>query len=358
MPGDVEGQLAGEPAAAELAAIAARLRTVDPGAVRAAAAQVLAVGDGVEGSVRAVDRGRAAVEGRWEGAGSAAFGAWVATFATAGEQDRRAIAEAGTTLEGIGTTLEGLQREVDQQAAQALALAGAARRAALTPDAPPELADRMAGDAVRGPTEAARAAVRRAEAELAAAAGRLRGVADEIGAFGALAGPDAEVMAPPPGTSPPRHPADAATAGPGSSSGRGSDAPTGSGAPVVASGVVPPGEVGDWIRQATAILAATGVPPEKMDPAAIATIIERESGGDPNAVNDWDSNAAKGTPSQGLMQTIGPTFDAHKLPGHDDIRNPIDNIIAGVRYAIDRYGSVSQVPGVQAEARGDAYVGY
>lgn len=121
---------------------------------------------------------------------------------------------------------------------------------------------------------------------------------------------------------------------------------------------MPPGDVGDWIRQAMAILQAHGVPVDRMDPAAIATIIERESGGDPNAVNDWDSNAAEGTPSQGLMQTIGPTFEAHKLPGHDDIRDPVDNIIAGVRYAIERYGSVSQVPGVQAEARGEAYVGY
>ena len=58
------------------------------------------------------------------------------------------------------------------------------------------------------------------------------------------------------------------------------------------------------------------------------------------------------------MQTIGPTFEAYKLPGHDEITDPVDNIIAGVRYAVDRYGSVSAVPGVEALARGDAYVGY
>ena len=95
-----------------------------------------------------------------------------------------------------------------------------------------------------------------------------------------------------------------------------------------------------------------------MDPAAIATIIARESGGDPDAINTWDANAERGTPSQGLMQTIGPTFEAYKLPGHDEITDPVDNIIAGVRYAVDRYGSVSAVPGVEALARGDAYVGY
>ena len=120
----------------------------------------------------------------------------------------------------------------------------------------------------------------------------------------------------------------------------------------------PQSQVGDWIREAMAVLQAEGVPLDKMDPDDIATIIEHESGGDPEATNDWDSNAAKGTPSQGLMQTIGPTFDAYKLEGHDEIQDPIDNIIAGVRYAIDRYGSVSQVPGVEAVGRGDAYVGY
>jgi hypothetical protein len=120
----------------------------------------------------------------------------------------------------------------------------------------------------------------------------------------------------------------------------------------------PQGQVGDWIREAMAVLQAEGVPVDKMDPDDIATIIEHESGGDPEATNDWDSNAAKGTPSQGLMQTIGPTFDSYKLDGHEEIKDPVDNIIAGVRYAIDRYGSVSQVPGVEAVARGDAYVGY
>lgn len=95
-----------------------------------------------------------------------------------------------------------------------------------------------------------------------------------------------------------------------------------------------------------------------MNAQDIATIIQHESSGDPNAQNNWDSNAQAGTPSIGLMQTIQPTFDANKLPGHDDIRNPVDNIIAGVRYAIGRYGSVSNVPGVIQVKQGGSYVGY
>jgi hypothetical protein len=123
-------------------------------------------------------------------------------------------------------------------------------------------------------------------------------------------------------------------------------------------GDVPPGQVGDWIKQAMDIMAANGVPMDKVNPQDIAKIIQHESSGDPNAINNWDSNAAKGTPSIGLMQTIQPTFDAYKLPGHDNIRNPVDNIIAGVRYSIERYGSVSDVPGIKGLSNGSGYVGY
>lgn len=123
-------------------------------------------------------------------------------------------------------------------------------------------------------------------------------------------------------------------------------------------GPVPKGQVGDWIKQAMSELQKAGVDTSKINPQDIATIIQHESGGNPNAQNNWDSNAKKGTPSIGLMQTIQPTFDAHKLPGHGDIRNPVDNIIAGVRYAISRYGSISNVPGIKAVHNGGNYVGY
>ncbi|MFP2898621.1 transglycosylase SLT domain-containing protein [Corallococcus sp. 4LFB] len=121
---------------------------------------------------------------------------------------------------------------------------------------------------------------------------------------------------------------------------------------------MPKGEVGDWIKQAMEILKAAGVPVDKMNPQDIAKIIEHESSGNPNAINLTDQNAKDGHPSIGLMQTIQPTFDAFKLPGHDNIRNPVDNIIAAVRYAVDRYGSVSNTPGIQAMNGGSGYVGY
>lgn len=118
------------------------------------------------------------------------------------------------------------------------------------------------------------------------------------------------------------------------------------------------GTVSQWIQQAMQILEASGVPASKINANDIATIIEHESGGNPNAINNWDSNAAAGHPSQGLMQTIPSTFDAYKLPGHDNILNPVDNIVAGVRYAISRYGSTSAVPGIVSLSQGGPYVGY
>jgi uncharacterized protein YukE len=71
-----------------------------------------------------------------------------------------------------------------------------------------------------------------------------------------------------------------------------------------------------------------------------------------------NSNAQAGHPSKGLMQTIDSTFSSHALPGHGNIYNPVDNIIAGVRYALGRYGSIGNVPGIRAVHSGGSYVGY
>lgn len=68
--------------------------------------------------------------------------------------------------------------------------------------------------------------------------------------------------------------------------------------------------------------------------------MQQESSGNPNAINLTDSNAMAGTPSKGLMQVIDPTFLAHKMAGYDNIWAPLDNILASLRYAQSRYGSV------------------
>ena len=71
--------------------------------------------------------------------------------------------------------------------------------------------------------------------------------------------------------------------------------------------------------------------------------MNQESGFNPRAVNDWDSNAKRGTPSKGLMQVIGPTFRAYARPGFDkDIFDPLSNILASIRYTRATYGSLKR----------------
>jgi hypothetical protein len=117
-------------------------------------------------------------------------------------------------------------------------------------------------------------------------------------------------------------------------------------------------QIEGWIREAIGVLAANGtqITEDSMD--EIYTIIIKESNGNPNAVNTWDSNAARGTPSKGLMQCIDPTFRAYKLAGYDDIYAPVDNIIAGVRYTYARYGGFGNHPGLVGISQGSGYVGY
>ncbi|AZV56801.1 transglycosylase SLT domain-containing protein [Clostridium sp. AWRP] len=113
------------------------------------------------------------------------------------------------------------------------------------------------------------------------------------------------------------------------------------------------GNVAEWI---SAAIALTGVSSDWAEP--LAEIIQHESGGDPNSINLWDSNAAAGHPSKGLMQLIDENMSDYHLPGLTDIYNPIANIAAGIKLIQHDYGSVYNVPGVRALAEGRPYVGY
>ncbi len=74
---------------------------------------------------------------------------------------------------------------------------------------------------------------------------------------------------------------------------------------------------------------------------ALLTQMQHESSGNPKAINLWDSNAKKGTPSKGLMQVIDPTFRAYALAPHNkDIWDPLSNMIAAIRYTVSHYGSL------------------
>lgn len=114
------------------------------------------------------------------------------------------------------------------------------------------------------------------------------------------------------------------------------------------------GNVMQWIATA---LALTGTPASWAP--GLATIIQYESGGNPQAINLSDSNAAAGDPSRGLMQTIGATFERYRLQAlPDDIFDPIANLAAAINYIKARYGDIANVPGLVALAQGGAYVGY
>jgi len=75
---------------------------------------------------------------------------------------------------------------------------------------------------------------------------------------------------------------------------------------------------------------------------AVLRRMQRESGGNPQAINRWDINALRGDPSRGLMQTIGSTFNAYAgvFRGRG-IYDPLANIYAGLNYALARYGSLA-----------------
>lgn len=115
-----------------------------------------------------------------------------------------------------------------------------------------------------------------------------------------------------------------------------------------------PVQLQGWVTQAAQI---AGIDPSWI-PALSTIAMHEDSSLNPSQKNLWDSNAKAGHPSEGIMQTIPSTFAAYALPGHTNIDNPIDNIIAAIRYIQAKYGSVWNVPGIVALSHGQPYVGY
>ncbi|MGW2646808.1 transglycosylase SLT domain-containing protein [Streptomyces sp. NPDC001393] len=102
-----------------------------------------------------------------------------------------------------------------------------------------------------------------------------------------------------------------------------------------------PNNLDGWIRQSLAIMAQKGIPGSYN---GIYRNVMRESSGNPYAINLWDSNAAIGTPSKGLLQVIDPTFNAYHVAGTAfNPYDPVANITAACNYAAARYGSIDNV---------------
>ncbi|MET9095476.1 transglycosylase SLT domain-containing protein [Streptomyces cyaneofuscatus] len=114
-------------------------------------------------------------------------------------------------------------------------------------------------------------------------------------------------------------------------------------APAAAAPATYTNDLDGWIKESLAVMAQHGIPGSY---EGIHRNIIRESSGNPNAINNWDSNAVKGTPSKGLLQVIDPTFQAYHVPGTStDSYDPVANITAACNYAADRYGSIDNVFG-------------
>ncbi|WP_445238775.1 tape measure protein [Lacticaseibacillus paracasei] len=111
-----------------------------------------------------------------------------------------------------------------------------------------------------------------------------------------------------------------------------------------------------WRPYVIEALKANGFEASAYQVAAWLKVIQRESNGNPKAINLWDSNAKAGIPSMGLVQTIGPTFNAYKFPGHNDVYNGYDDLLAGIHYMKAIYGSGSsafaRVSGPEGYANG------
>ena len=96
-----------------------------------------------------------------------------------------------------------------------------------------------------------------------------------------------------------------------------------------------------WAGQVKQALAANGLSTSQDMIDRVLRQISSESSGNEKAVqgNIGDINNITGDLAKGLMQTISSTFNANKFPGHGDIFNGYDNLLAALNYAKSRYGS-------------------
>jgi WXG100 family type VII secretion target len=378
-------ELAGYAGGAAVTAAAAKVANADSGAITDAATRLSDAAENGGTYAGEVKKGVTSLDAAWEGTSADAFVAYMGKFAKAGTDIGTAMSEAATALGHAAEAIDQAKQFISTRCDQAL------REIRAWLGSNPQATQAQLDDYTEGICSEVAADIDKhlkgTEQTLSAALGTVQGAQKPGSTFSSLAQPDSQPFTPHPGqnvqwtptpeqqTTPAgagRHHGKPTTSnltgngsgGSGGSSGGGGGGGGGGGSysgPMSGgppAGGPPPGNVQDWIKQAIEELRKQGINVSEADAQRIWQIIQHESGGNPHAINNWDSNAAKGTPSKGLMQTIDPTFNSYKLPGHGDIWNPVDNICAGVNYAVSRYGSLANVPGIKATAGGGSYVGY
>ncbi|MEV0148066.1 MULTISPECIES: WXG100 family type VII secretion target [unclassified Nonomuraea] len=395
MSGETPATLAG------LAALRAKVKG-DPEGIRDHAAAWRAVAGHVESSTGKLPQAVNAVNQAWQGASADAFTGYMQAYPKAGTGLKEALTACADALDRAANTLEDAYSKIGALYDDAVTRSNTYKQRYLT--ANPEATESDAETAlaattiVSGNITRAQEIVAKADSVLGevkkALDGKL-GAGNEFGFFTAIrqaGGSDFE-----PGTKKVewiRTPLDestalqAAAAGPdsgvtqglqgsGGGGGGGGGYAYSGGTSSAGSVPLPRADIVEYIKQAIRVIRSPEMagainakqrglvdklkdldPDDPRDIQRIWTIIYHESGGNPSAINNWDINARNGIPSQGLMQTIPPTFQANSLPGHGKILEPVDNIIAGVLYTYRRYGSLAGHPGISSLESGGGYRPY
>ncbi|HEX6356784.1 transglycosylase SLT domain-containing protein [Actinophytocola sp.] len=373
--------LAGYDGGSAVTTAVAKIKDADAAAVTTAANRLSTAASNVSSYSGEVAGSVITLDAAWEGSSADGFVNYMNRFKTAGSDIGTAMTNAANALTGAANAITAAKSYISTRCDQALS--DIRTWSDSHPTATPDEFDAMTRGVCAGAAADINTHLEGTEQTLSSALSTINTSKSPATTFSALPQPNTQPFTPqtgqpiewietPPASTNPANsdqpPAQENKTNSGSSSGGGSGGSGGGGSGGGGGGLgpsggppaggPPPGNVQEWIKQAIEILRQNGINVSEADAQRIWQIIQHESGGNPSAINNWDSNAAKGTPSKGLMQCIDPTFNSYKLPGRNDIWNPVDNICAGVNYAISRYGSLANVPGIKATASGGSYVGY